>query len=65
MNPLGGNKVAVCGMEPDDWGKAKVKLTLYDLQTSTELGQITLEKRPNGMTEITMDGRQCLALSYK
>ena len=44
MNPLGGNKVAVCGMEPDDWGRTKVKLTLYNLQSSTELSRTNIRE---------------------
>ena len=65
MSPLGGNKVAVCGMEHDGMGISKIRLLLYNLQNSKELSRVTLHKRPDGMTEITMDGRQCLALSYK
>ena len=65
MSPLGGNRVAVCGMEAVIGNATMLRLTLHNLQTSVELSRTLLDKRPDGMTEIRMDGKQCLALSYK
>ena len=47
-------------------GKANgvCKLTRYSLQMGVELGTLTLEEDPSGMTDIQYKGTMCLALAY-
>lgn len=51
--------VIVCGKKGRQW-----KLTQYSLHDGTEMSDIKLDKRPDGMALVTLAGRPCLALSY-
>ena len=60
MTALAGNGIIVCGRSGDQW-----TLTKYNLWTRGELCTAKLDSQPDGMTNVTLDGRQCLALSYQ
>ena len=55
------NTVVVCGREgnQNQW-----KLKRFD-QRETEITYIELKDQPSGITEVILDGKKVLALSYR
>ena len=39
-------------------------LSQYNLQTGVETGRMSLDRKPDGMAPIVLNGRQCVALAY-
>ena len=60
LSPVAGNSVVVCGKLNGKW-----KLKLYNLQYGGELCSVKLSDQPDGMTVVTLDGKRCLAVSYR
>ena len=60
MTALAGNGIVICGRREE-----QLTLTKYNLYTRGELGTANLDSQPDGMINVTLDGRQCLALSYQ
>lgn len=59
MSALPDDSVIVCGKKGRQW-----RLTQYNLVDGTEMGDIKLDKRPDGLALVSLAGRPCLALSY-
>ena len=53
------NRVVVCGVEDDTW-----RLTEYSLQYGGEFQGVELEEKPEGIAEVTLADKQCIAVSY-
>ena len=63
-NPLVPNPAGrwqLCDLRQSEWC---LELTRYSLQMGLELGSVTLEDEPSGMTDIQYKGTMCLALTY-
>ena len=56
---MSDNTVVVCGREGNQW-----KLKRFD-QRETEISYIELKDQPSGITEVILDGKTVLALSYR
>ena len=57
--PVGGNDVIACGTQG-----GRSTLSQYNLQTGVETGRMPLDRKPDGMAAIVLNGRQCVALAY-
>ena len=56
---LPDGSILFCGKDGNQW-----RLIQYDMYRNMELGLTRLEKRPDGIAEVVMDGELCLAVSY-
>ena len=56
---LSDGSLIVCGKLCDQW-----RLTQYRLRSFATLHTTALEHRPDGMTEVTLERKRCLAVSY-
>ena len=59
MIPLGANSVIVCGERGDRWVLAR-----FNLGHEGAVRTAALDKRPDGMTRVTLAGNACVVLSY-
>ena len=51
--------VVICCKEHGSW-----KLLQYDVHNGKEIGRTVLENQPDGITVVTLNGKQCLAMAY-
>ena len=59
MCAVGGYGVVVCGKQ-DDYRK----LIHYNVRNGAELDSAYIYKTPDGLAEVQMGGKQCIAISY-
>ena len=60
MSALADGTIAVCSKQNKQW-----RLARFNVQFSREVCGALLMKLPNDMSEITLGGKHCIALSYK
>ena len=61
MSALADGTIAVCGKQHDNqW-----RLARFNIQFSREVCGAILYKLPNGMSEVILGGKHCIALSYQ
>ena len=56
---LSDGSLIVCGKLSDQW-----RLTQYRLRSFATVHTARLEHRPDGMTEVSLEEKRCLAISY-
>ena len=59
VHALIDNSIVVCGKENWNW-----KLARYSTAGGKEVGSVVLERKPDGLALVKLNGFLCVALSY-